>query len=359
MAEDRADRQRRLPGWDQERLSDAVVVIAGVGALGNSVAQTLALAGVGRMLLVDPDVVELSNLARAPLFRAADLGRPKALVAARALEALTPGLRAEARVGRVEAAVGLGELARADLVLGCLDSRAARIALADRRGAVGAPLLDGATGLWAGEVRPTLEPDAPCYGCTLSPEDRGSTDAPWTCGDLSAADPAAAAAPLSALVGDVLALLAVQHLMGSPVPPELRVLDARAGELRRVAWSRSPSCPFHHRLPPARPSALDARATVAELLAELGADERALAPRPIQRQRRCRSCGYREERWGLPQSGTCPRCGGALRPLSTEALDQAPPELALCDLGVPPGEILVLRHPDGPRALALAGGWAG
>jgi molybdopterin/thiamine biosynthesis adenylyltransferase len=161
------------------------------------------------------DRIEPSNLSRAPLFTAADLGRLK-VEAARRARPHRPGHRRRARADRLEHGVGLAELRDADLVLGCLDSRAARLALAGRCGLVGAPWIDGATGPWSGEVRPYLDPDGPCYGCGTTPRTaRRTMPSPAPPPQLPPArrrDRAAAGAtaPLSALVGNLMALLAVR-----------------------------------------------------------------------------------------------------------------------------------------------------
>src|SRR5437899_10434890 len=76
-------------------LARARVLLVGVGGLGAPAAAALAAAGVGVLGLIDPDVVELSNLHRQPLYESGDLGRPKVDVAAARLRARTPGLRVE------------------------------------------------------------------------------------------------------------------------------------------------------------------------------------------------------------------------------------------------------------------------
>jgi molybdopterin/thiamine biosynthesis adenylyltransferase len=96
-----------------------------VGALGNEVAKNLALLGVGRVVLCDPDTVDATNLSRAVLFTPADVGRRKVDAAADALARLAPGTVVQRRGTDLVRGVGLGELADADLVLGCLDSRGA------------------------------------------------------------------------------------------------------------------------------------------------------------------------------------------------------------------------------------------
>src|SRR5690348_14656367 len=74
MASDRYARQQLIEWWNQERLRNARVLVAGVGALGNEVLKNLALVGVGHLLLIDFDRVEYSNLSRTVLFRENDVG---------------------------------------------------------------------------------------------------------------------------------------------------------------------------------------------------------------------------------------------------------------------------------------------
>jgi bacteriocin biosynthesis cyclodehydratase domain-containing protein len=79
----------------QRRLREAHVVVLGVGGLGSWTAISLACCGVGELTLVDGDVVELSNLNRQILFGPGDIGRPKATIAAAAIERFNPGIRVE------------------------------------------------------------------------------------------------------------------------------------------------------------------------------------------------------------------------------------------------------------------------
>ena len=83
---ERYDRQLRLDGWRQERLQNARIAIIGVGALGCEVAKNLTLMGVGELLLVDSDYIELSNLSRQMLFTDSDIGAPKSITAKARLE---------------------------------------------------------------------------------------------------------------------------------------------------------------------------------------------------------------------------------------------------------------------------------
>ena len=96
--------------------------------------KSLALVGVGRILVVDWDRVERSNLTRSVLYCAPDIeqhlaaGTPKAVLAAQRVAELNPDVSARAVVGEV-ADLGLGVLRRADVVFGCLDNEMARVEL--------------------------------------------------------------------------------------------------------------------------------------------------------------------------------------------------------------------------------------
>jgi len=81
-----------MGGLRQLALRDARIALVGIGGIGCPTAQALAHVGVGHLTLIDPDTVDLSNLPRQTLFRKADVGRPKALVAAEVLEEINPSL---------------------------------------------------------------------------------------------------------------------------------------------------------------------------------------------------------------------------------------------------------------------------
>ena len=93
---ERYDRQLRVAGWNQEKLMKSTVVVVGVGAIGCEVAKNLALMGIGKLILVDNDVIELSNLSRQMLFTDEDIGKPKATVAAEKLKKMNPWIKVDA-----------------------------------------------------------------------------------------------------------------------------------------------------------------------------------------------------------------------------------------------------------------------
>lgn len=342
MAE-RFARHELIPGWEQERLHEAVVVIVGVGALGNEAARILALAGVGALILCDPDRVAESNLSRTPLFGARDVGRFKVEAAAEALKDLAPGLRVESRPARLIHGVGLAELRDAALVLSCLDSREARLQLAGRCNLVRAPLLDAGTNPWGGEVRPYLDPNGPCYGCGLSEGQRAVSDTPWSCAEVISEG---ASAPIAAIVAGWQALIAVRYLMRLPTPAGLLHIDGTSGTTRVVEHERNPDCPLHEPLEDVRKVKVCCTDRVSDLRAAVAANEIPLLWEAVTRSAECPRCGFATDDWLLTLPMQCPNCAFGWQPWTTLELHEAPGKLCLRELGVPPRDILAVRTPD-------------
>ncbi len=118
---ERYDRQLRVEGWDQERLTKSSVIIVGVGATGCEVSKNLALMGVGKLILIDNDVIELSNLSRQMLFLEEDIGKSKALVAAERLRKMNPFVEIEAYFEDVRN-IDEGLFDKANVIASCLDN---------------------------------------------------------------------------------------------------------------------------------------------------------------------------------------------------------------------------------------------
>ncbi|WP_239337497.1 ThiF family adenylyltransferase [Frankia sp. CiP3] len=362
---DRYARQRLIPDWDQDLLAAATAVIVGVGALGNEVAKNLALAGVGRLILCDPDTVAASNLSRAVLLGPGDVGQPKVAAAATALARLAPDVTVETRQAELVTGVGLGELADAGVVLGCLDSRRARLRLLGRTALVGAALVDGGTFAWGGEIRLRVDPAEACYGCSLTPHQRGESDLPWSCAEIRPDGPQPASIVPTSIVAGWMALAALRLLFAGP--PEYRMLriDGTTGHTAPVTLTRDAGCPHHRPLDgPVHLLPVDHRATVGDLLEALpaGAEPFTWAAFPVPGQ--CHHCGETydhgaaqpgaqgepEQQGQQGEPGRCRRCGRAVRVRRGERLRDADPGLRLHGLGVAPGEILAVQLPRAPAA---------
>ncbi len=115
----------------QARLQSASVLVAGAGGLGCPVLEYLCAAGVGRVVVVDPDLVEESNLHRQPLYRMTDLGRPKASAAIALLAERNPHVSLEAAVERITPANAASWVSRAEVIVDAADSLALTYILSD------------------------------------------------------------------------------------------------------------------------------------------------------------------------------------------------------------------------------------
>jgi len=179
--ESRYDRQLRFApiGADgQHRLGASSVLVAGVGALGCSLAQQMARAGVGFVRLADRDFVEPDNLHRQTLFDEADaaMSAPKAAAAAARLRRLNGDVRVEPHVVNIGAANAGSLLEGIELVLDGTDNAKTRLLLSDACFARGIPFLyGGATGSSASAA--ALVPgETACLRCLIGDEDGAETD---------------------------------------------------------------------------------------------------------------------------------------------------------------------------------------
>lgn len=239
----RFDRQRRFArlGPDgQVRLEHASVLLVGAGALGGSLAQTLVRCGVGRLVLADRDVVELSNLPRQVLFEEAHLGRPKAWAAREALARIGGPTAVEAHAAHVDAD-NVEELAHGvDLVLDGTDNLATRYLINDLCVESGRPWVYGGVVGASGLVMPIVPGRGACLRC-LFPE-------PAPPGALATCETAGVVLPAVALVAACQSAAALRWLAADAAERErfetyLLDLDAWGGFLRRLSAPRDPDCP--------------------------------------------------------------------------------------------------------------------
>lgn len=237
---DRYSRQERLPEVGesgQRRLGEGSALVLGCGALGSVSASALARAGVGRIRVVDRDVLELSNLQRQILYDEDDLeaGLPKAEAAARRLRRINSGIEIEARVADVTPRNVEEMLEGISVVLDGTDNLETRYLLND------ACLKRGTPWIYAGVVRTSgvlmsiLPGRGPCLRCVFpSPPPPGSLPTCDTAGVLGTA-------PM--VVGSLQATEAIKLLLGVEPLAGILTIGLWDGSHRRVALPRDPGCP--------------------------------------------------------------------------------------------------------------------
>ncbi|NSY39283.1 HesA/MoeB/ThiF family protein [Leisingera sp. ANG59] len=205
----------------QARLARAHVLVVGAGGLGSPVLQYLGGAGVGRITVMDGDVVEESNLHRQVLYSTADIGLPKAEAARRHLLAANPGLQVTAHARRLDAANAVQMVAAADLVVDAADSFAVSYILSDECLRQGKVLISasalgqsGYAGGFCGGA-PSLRavfPDLPAQAATCA-----------TAGVMG---------PLVGMIGALQAQLALKALLGHQPSPLGQLFVFRLGKLQ-------------------------------------------------------------------------------------------------------------------------------
>lgn len=169
--EDKYSRLKLISWWDQEKLKNANIMVVGAGAIGNELIKNLALLGVGHIYIIDMDSIEHTNLTRSVLFRADDVGKYKAdVAAARAME-INPDVKASPFNCNIINDVGLGVFRRMDVILGGLDNREARLSINHSCYKVGKPWIDGAIEVLNGIARVFIPGQGACYECTMTNTD--------------------------------------------------------------------------------------------------------------------------------------------------------------------------------------------
>jgi molybdopterin/thiamine biosynthesis adenylyltransferase/molybdopterin synthase catalytic subunit/rhodanese-related sulfurtransferase len=221
----------------QAKLDAASVLVIGAGGLGVPVLQYLAAAGVGRLSIVDGDVIEASNLHRQPLYRPADIGRPKAMVAAERLHALNPATRLEAHechatVENIDVLV-----AEHDLIVECTDNFRAKFLVNDAVVRAMKPAVFASVHQYEGQLqvyRPL--PHWPCLRC-LWPE------APRD-GMVGNCAEAGVLGPVPATLGALQAMAVLKRILGldGGEAPSLVTVDLLSLETQRLVTRRDPRC---------------------------------------------------------------------------------------------------------------------
>ncbi len=235
----RFSRQVLLPEFGvagQDRLSACCVVIIGLGGLGSAAAMYLAAAGVGKLVLLDDDVVDLSNLQRQIAHDTDRIGSSKVFSARDRLLALNPACDVVAQPVRFAAHQADSWLADADLVLDCCDNFASRFALNQTCFAARIPLVSGAALGWSGQVCVFLyQPGQACYRCLFA--DHAEPAA--TCSERGIM------APLVGVIGSLQALEALKVLaqVGDSLSCRLLLFDGLRQLWRTVQLQPDPACP--------------------------------------------------------------------------------------------------------------------
>ena len=236
---DRFSRQVMLEqiGYDgQLKLKNSKVCVVGVGGLGNPITTRLATMGVGKLRIVDRDVIELSNLHRQTMFDESDVGQVKVEVAAKKLSAKNPDCKIEALAVSVNEYTALEVVEGCDVVIDALDSVDARYALNKACVKFGIPFVTGAAVGVTGQAFTIMPKESACYFCMFPDLDEESMP---TC-SIEGVHPS-----ILSIMGGIEVAEAVKVIMGKKPSLSEKILhvDIESMDFTSTRTFRAEECP--------------------------------------------------------------------------------------------------------------------
>ena len=228
---------KEFGGTGQARLKAATVAVVGAGGIGSPAIQYLAAAGVGRLILIDDDSVEPSNLQRQTIFATADTGLAKVDAAAAAARRINPHVAVAAHRVRIDPTNVADLLAGADVVLDGCDNFATRFCVADAAHALRIPLVSAAVGQFEGQLATYRgwEPDKPCYRCFVGEDPERAETSCAEDGVLG---------PVTGVLGSLAALEVLRTIapFGDDQAGKLLLVDLLALRFRTIRLPKDPGC---------------------------------------------------------------------------------------------------------------------
>ena len=228
----------QVAGVGQRRLKAANIAVVGAGGIGSAVLPALAGAGVGRLTIIDDDIVDRTNLQRQPIFRDDQIGQPKAVLASEFVRHLNPYVEVDAVQQRLTAENAETLLSGHDLVLDGCDNFATRLVVGDALTRLHIALVSAAAVQFQGQVGlfRGWEADKPCYRCFVG--DAFDSDDCDTCAEQGVLG------ALTATVGGFAALMAIRAIVGigEDVAGSLFLFDGAELEWRKIRLPKDPNC---------------------------------------------------------------------------------------------------------------------
>ncbi|TDI97961.1 MAG: molybdopterin-synthase adenylyltransferase MoeB [Caldithrix sp.] len=222
----------------QRKLKRASVLLVGMGGLGSPTAMYLAAAGVGRIGIVDFDVVDFSNLQRQIIFSTEDVGRPKLQAAEERLQGINPNLEIETYETRLTSENALKILENYDIIIDGTDNFPTRYLVNDACVLLGKPNVYGSIFRFEGQASVFYAKEGPCYRC-LYPE-------PPPPGLVPSCAEGGVLGILPGNIGMIQATEAVKLILGKgePLIGRLLLFDALAMKYRELKLRKDPNCPI-------------------------------------------------------------------------------------------------------------------
>jgi molybdopterin/thiamine biosynthesis adenylyltransferase len=373
VQEDRYSRFRLIPWWDQKKLQSARVLVIGAGALGNEILKNLVLLGFERIVIVDLDKIEESNLSRSILYRSSDVGSYKAEAAARSVLALAPNVKVKPLVANVVQDCGLGIFAWSDVIIAGLDNREARLWINRCAWKMNRPWIDGAIEGINGVAKVFVAGAAPCYECTLGETDWKLLEQRMSCNlllrEANTEGKVATTPTISSVIAGIEVQEAVKLLHGMPtLAGSGFVFEGLNHTSYKVEYTANPDCMSHFTYESVTELAGKSSEWTLEDLRRRGVEDLDVPDvvveftRDTVRELECPSCGAKEEIFAPVGSikyeqGRCPR-DGEMRVVKTiHSYDGSEDfgKRSLDKLGLPLFDVFTVRTAEKEKAYLMAG----
>ncbi|MCK0197127.1 molybdopterin-synthase adenylyltransferase MoeB [Ancylobacter sp. 6x-1] len=241
---------REIGGPGQQKLKKARVLVIGAGGLGAPALLYLAAAGIGRITVMDDDVVSLSNLQRQVIHTTAGVDTPKGESAARAIAALNPHVEVEAIAARISPDTALERIAAADVVLDGSDNFTTRYLVSDACVLAKRPLVTAALGRFDATVT-TIRAHENAADGTPNPTYRCLFPEPPPAGTVPSCAEAGILGALAGIAGSLMALEAIRAIVGfgDGLVGRLLMIDALTMRFETLDYGWDPDNPLTGRAP--------------------------------------------------------------------------------------------------------------
>lgn len=224
-------------GAGQRKICNAKVLVIGTGGLGSPVAFYLAAAGVGKLGIIDDDVVDLTNLQRQILHSTKDIGRPKVESGSEKLKALNPDVNVVTYRERLTSKNIMDIIRDYDIIVDGTDNFSTRFLTNDACVMTGKPFVHGGILRFSGQVLTVIPGHGPCFRCIFhEPPKEGSVPSCSEAGVLGV---------LAGTIGVIQATEVLKYILGQGdlLVGRLLMYEALPMTFREVEVKRNPECP--------------------------------------------------------------------------------------------------------------------
>ncbi|MBR0502631.1 MAG: HesA/MoeB/ThiF family protein [Paludibacteraceae bacterium] len=221
----------------QERIREAKVLIVGAGGLGAPVAMYLAAAGIGKIGIVDGDVVDLSNLQRQIIHTTPDVGRYKVESAKETIQAINPSVEVVTHRDFLMANNALDIISDYDFVVDGTDNFPVKFLINDACVMAGKPFSHGGILRFEGQTF-TYVPGSACYRCTF--------DGPPPAGAVPTCSQAGVLGAIAGMLGTIQAAETLKYFtgVGELLTNKLLTFNAKTMDFRKINLKRHDRCPL-------------------------------------------------------------------------------------------------------------------